>query len=135
MFGLTMDKIVVIVVIAAIVLGPDKLPAAATTLARFVRQLKAFTEQTKERVRDEVGPEFDEVDWTKFDPRRYDPRRIVRDAVQDVVAVDTLFVSEVAPVKGAGWRTPSQTPDAATDEVAAFGDEVRPDATNAEQSG
>ena len=34
-------------------------------------------------MREEMGPEFDEVDWKKLDPRQYDPRRIVMDALRD----------------------------------------------------
>ncbi len=36
-----------------------------------------------ESVRRELGPEFDDVDWAKLDPRQYDPRRIVREALSD----------------------------------------------------
>jgi sec-independent protein translocase protein TatB len=32
-------------------------------------------------MREEMGPEFDEVDWTTLDPRKYDPRRIIREAL------------------------------------------------------
>jgi sec-independent protein translocase protein TatB len=34
-------------------------------------------------MREEMGPEFDEVDWKKLDPRQYDPRRIIREALLD----------------------------------------------------
>jgi sec-independent protein translocase protein TatB len=30
-----------------------------------------------------MGPEFDDIDWQQFDPRQYDPRRIVREALLD----------------------------------------------------
>jgi sec-independent protein translocase protein TatB len=36
------------------------------------------------QVRNEMGPEFDDIDWSKLDPRQYDPRRIVREALTDV---------------------------------------------------
>jgi sec-independent protein translocase protein TatB len=35
----------------------------------------------RERMREEMGPEFDEIDWKKLDPRQYDPRRIIREAL------------------------------------------------------
>ena len=35
-----------------------------------------------------MGPEFDDIDWRKFDPRQYDPRRIVRDALSDTFDPD-----------------------------------------------
>jgi sec-independent protein translocase protein TatB len=31
-----------------------------------------------------MGPDFDDVDWKKLDPRQYDPRRIIREALTDV---------------------------------------------------
>ncbi|HXH36228.1 MAG TPA: Sec-independent protein translocase TatB [Plantibacter sp.] len=83
MFGLTIDKLLVIAVLAAFLIGPDRLPAAAASLARLVRGLKELATGARERVREEIGPEFDDVDWQKLDPRQYDPRRIIRDALLD----------------------------------------------------
>lgn len=81
MFGLTIEKITVIAVLAAFLVGPERLPAAAAGLARMVRGLKDLAGGARDRLRDEVGPEFDDVDWQKLDPRRYDPRRIIQDAL------------------------------------------------------
>ncbi|MGO4533613.1 twin-arginine translocase TatA/TatE family subunit [Leifsonia sp. 2MCAF36] len=81
MLGLTFDKLVIIAVIAAFLLGPQRLPAAAAGLGRFVRTLKNLAQDTTGRIREEVGPEFDDIDWARFDPRQYDPRRIIRDAL------------------------------------------------------
>jgi sec-independent protein translocase protein TatB len=39
-----------------------------------------MTRDAKQRLREEVG---DDVDWQQLDPRRYDPRRIVREALLD----------------------------------------------------
>ena len=69
MLGLTFDKMIVLAVIAAFLVGPTRLPAAAASLGRFVRSLRAFTTDTTERIRREVGPEFDEIDWQRRDPR------------------------------------------------------------------
>ncbi|WP_338034661.1 twin-arginine translocase TatA/TatE family subunit [Leucobacter triazinivorans] len=79
--GLTIDKILVILVIAMFVLGPERLPIYAKKLGELVRSVKRMTEGAKDRLRDEMGPEFDEVDWKQLDPRQYDPRRIIRDAL------------------------------------------------------
>lgn len=37
----------------------------------------------KDRMREEMGPDFDDIDWKQLDPRQYDPRRIIRDALLD----------------------------------------------------
>ena len=81
MFGLTFEKLMLIALIAAIVIGPDRLPLYSAKLASFIRALKGMADGAKERVREELGPEFDELDWKKLDPRQYDPRRILRDAL------------------------------------------------------
>ena len=67
--------------IAAFLLGPERLPRYAAKLGQFVRSLRDFANGAKDRMRDEMGPEFDEVDWKKLDPRQYDPRRIIREAL------------------------------------------------------
>lgn len=79
--GLTFDKIFLVLVIALIILGPDKLPMYAQKLGQFVRSAKRMADGAKDRLRDEMGPEFDDVDWKQLDPRQYDPRRIIRDAL------------------------------------------------------
>ena len=83
MFGLTVEKLVVIGILAAFLIGPERLPGYAEKLRDLVKALRSFTDSAKDRVTAELGPEFDDVDWKKLDPRQYDPRRIVRDALTD----------------------------------------------------
>ena len=64
-------------------LGPERLPYYASQLARLTKTVRGMADGAKERMREEMGPEFDEVDWKKLDPRQYDPRRIIREALLD----------------------------------------------------
>jgi sec-independent protein translocase protein TatB len=79
--GIGFEKILVIAVIALFLVGPEKLPDYAARLARFVRGARRMIDDAKDRVREEMGPDFDEEDWRRLDPRQYDPRRIIRDAL------------------------------------------------------
>lgn len=81
--GLNGGEFVIIAVIALLVIGPERLPHYASQLARLVRELRRMATGAREQVRAELGPEFDDVDWQKLDPRQYDPRRIVREALQE----------------------------------------------------
>lgn len=83
MFGLTFEKILLIGIVAVFLLGPERLPHYAAQLARLVKQLRNLANGAKDRMRDEMGPDFDDVDWKKLDPRQYDPRRIIREALTD----------------------------------------------------
>ncbi len=80
-FGLTFDKLLIIGIIAVFLLGPERLPYYASQLARLVRSLRGMANGAKDRMREEMGPDFDDIDWKKLDPRQYDPRRIIRDAL------------------------------------------------------
>ncbi|USQ81029.1 twin-arginine translocase TatA/TatE family subunit [Ornithinimicrobium faecis] len=81
MLNLGGGELVLLIVLALIILGPDKLPGYAAKLGQFVRSARDMAEGAKTHLRDEMGPGFDDVDWSALDPRQYDPRRIVRDAL------------------------------------------------------
>ncbi|WP_181274803.1 twin-arginine translocase TatA/TatE family subunit [Brevibacterium oceani] len=79
MFGLSFEKFVLIGIIAAIVIGPRRLPAYAHKLGEAVRLLRAQIDSARTRAVDSMGVE----DWQALDPRQYDPRRIVREALTE----------------------------------------------------
>lgn len=110
MAGINASELVVLLVVAAVVLGPERLPQYAQQLARLVRELRRMAQGAGDSVRRELGPEFDEVDWRKLDPRQYDPRRIVREALADTVDPDDPLGLKEKPVSdgGPGARRPAR---------------------------
>jgi sec-independent protein translocase protein TatB len=96
-FGINGSEFIVLLVVAAVVLGPERLPQYAQQLARLVRELRRMAQGASQQMREELGPEFDDIDWRKLDPRQYDPRRIVREALSDSVDPD-----DPLGVRGAG---------------------------------
>ena len=99
MFGINGSEFIVLLVVAAVVLGPERLPQYAQQLARLVRELRRMAQGASQQMREELGPEFDDIDWRKLDPRQYDPRRIVREALSDSVDPDDpLGVRGAAPL-------------------------------------
>lgn len=80
MFDLPLDKLLVIGVLALFLVGPDKLPLYAAQLGKWVRVARSMTDEAKQRVASEMGPEFEHVDWAGLDPRRYHPKRLLTDA-------------------------------------------------------
>ncbi|ROR97500.1 sec-independent protein translocase protein TatB [Salana multivorans] len=71
----------ILAVVVLLVVGPERLPEYARQLGRLVREVKRIATGATERVREELGPEID--DLRQYDPRQYDPRRIIRDALAD----------------------------------------------------
>jgi sec-independent protein translocase protein TatB len=80
-FGLSGEKILILLVIAVFVLGPDRLPQYAQQLARLVKSLRRMAEGAKDQLKSELGEDYNDLDWRKLDPRQYDPRRIIREAL------------------------------------------------------
>ena len=95
MFDINPGELVVLLVVALVVIGPERLPKYAAELGRLVREVRSFARNAREQVREEMGEEFDDVDWQALDPRRYDPRRIVREALLE--DDDEPQVSDRAP--------------------------------------
>ena len=83
MVGINGYEFILLAIIAVVILGPERLPEYASQLARLVREVRRMASGAREQLREEVGPEIDEVDWRKLDPRQYDPRRIIKEALLD----------------------------------------------------
>lgn len=81
MFGINGGELVILLVVVALVVGPERLPAYAEQLARWARGLRRVVADARTRVDSELGETG--IDWEALDPRRYDPRRIVREALLD----------------------------------------------------
>ncbi|HET9632723.1 MAG TPA: Sec-independent protein translocase protein TatB [Terrabacter sp.] len=81
MFDINGWELLLLGVLAIVILGPERLPEYAAKFGRFVRQARAMADRAKQQLQDEMGPEFSDVDWKAYDPRQYDPRKIVRDAL------------------------------------------------------
>jgi sec-independent protein translocase protein TatB len=96
LFDINGGELLVILLVAVIVIGPSRLPRYAEQLARLTKQARHLLQDARRRVDDELGDEVTDIDWEALDPRRYDPRRIVRDALLD-------------PEPGAGARTAAGT--------------------------
>lgn len=105
MFDINGAEFIVLAVLVLLVVGPERLPQYAAQLARMVREVRKFARGARDQVRAELGPEFDDVDWSKLDPRQYDPRRIVREALSEAWDDED---EQVKPVS-AGGPQPSLT--------------------------
>lgn len=55
-----------------------------------------------------MGEDFDEVDWRTLDPRQYDPRRIIREALLDDAPTPPVK-PQSAPMAPAAVPTPRPT--------------------------
>jgi len=110
-FGLSSEKILILLVLAVFILGPERLPQYARSFAQFIKKLRKMANSAQEQMKNELGEGFEDLDWKKLDPRQYDPRRIIREALlEDEVAVKHSDLNQVKakkqPKLGAGEIPP-----------------------------
>ena len=82
-FDINGGEFLVILFLAALLLGPDRLPELARSAARLLRRGRDFATGASAQMKDEMGVDLDGVDWRRYDPRQYHPRRIVQNALSD----------------------------------------------------
>lgn len=94
-FGINGWEFIVLAILAVLLLG-DRMPEYTAKLAQLVRTLRTMAEGAKGQLKEQLGPDYEDIDWRQYDPRQYDPRRIVREAFLEPL-VDDTDVSQTGP--------------------------------------
>ena len=98
MFGLTFEKLLLVGVVAVLLIGPERLPHYSSLFAKFVRNIRDMANGAKERLKEEMGDDYDPDEWKKLDPRQYDPRRIIREALLEDAPTNNTGPAAAAPL-------------------------------------
>ena len=110
-FGINGSEFLVIILVAVIVVGPQRLPEYTRKLTQLVRQLRVFLDNARSQIAEEVGPEMADLDLSSLDPRQYDPRKIVRDALGE--DIDAIREDLAHPFRSVGSAAKEMSDDAA----------------------
>ena len=60
----------VLLVVGLVVFGPDRLPEYARTAGRTLRRIREFSDNARDEIRSELGPEFANFEFEDLDPRK-----------------------------------------------------------------
>jgi sec-independent protein translocase protein TatB len=94
--GLSLEKIAVLLLLAVILVGPDRLPNLVRDAARLVRKLRTLADDATRDLREDLGPEFADLK-----PADLHPRALIQKHVIDPVLNDDV-PDEPAPPRAAG---------------------------------
>ena len=97
MFNIGPMELLVLALVGLIVIGPDKLPGLARDAARMLRTLREMATGARSQLREELGPEFADIDLRSLNPRtaiqrallgdedlsELNPRNMLHDALSD----------------------------------------------------
>ncbi|MGI8677240.1 MAG: Sec-independent protein translocase protein TatB [Jatrophihabitans sp.] len=81
MFNVGPMELMVLIIVGLVVLGPDKLPGLARDAAQLLRTLRDLATGARQQLRDELGPEFADVDLRNLNPRTAVARAVFGDEV------------------------------------------------------
>ncbi len=82
MLGMGIPEVVLILIVAVFVFGPDKLPGLAKQAGGFLRTAKQMLDNARNDLADELGEDFRDINLRDLDPREI-VRRNVLEAMND----------------------------------------------------
>lgn len=114
MFNIGPMELIVLAMVGLIVLGPDRLPGLAKDAARLIRTLRDLATGARTQLRDELGPEFADVDLRNLNPRTAISRALLGDDADKLKnfnprsALQQSIFGDDAPAAGADAATDAQ---------------------------
>jgi sec-independent protein translocase protein TatB len=82
-FGIGLMEIAVVVVVAILVFGPDRIPDFARQAGQIARQVRRMANNARDELRAELGPEYADLELRDLDPREIVRRHIAEALVED----------------------------------------------------
>lgn len=79
MLGMGWPEILVILILALLVFGPEKLPDLARQAGRFIRTVKQMADNAKADLGREMGHDFSDLSLRDLDPREVVRRSLLDD--------------------------------------------------------
>ncbi|CAB4692145.1 MAG: translocase [Actinobacteria bacterium] len=77
MFGIGLGEIAVIAFVALVVFGPDRLPDLARQAGQMAKKARALAHAARDELREELGPEFSDLELRDLDPRQIVRKHII----------------------------------------------------------
>lgn len=84
-------EIVVLLVLAIVLFGPEKLPELARKSARLLHHFRRIANDAQGRLRQELGPEFADLDLADLNPKNFVAKHLGPDAAADLEDVAGEF--------------------------------------------
>lgn len=95
-------EVVTLMVLAVILVGPDKLPTMVSDTARTLRRIRELSQSAQAGIRNELPPELGDLTLEDLNPRTFVAKNLLSAESLDLTGLTTGFdLEEEPPASGA----------------------------------
>lgn len=71
MFGIGFEKLLTLAILAAVLIGPDRLPQFAVDVAKFIQKIRGMSKEAMTEFKSQLGPEYANLDIQDLNPKTF----------------------------------------------------------------
>jgi len=90
MFGIGGGEFVALILLALLLIGPDKLPQFSVNSARFIRKVRDLAQGATKDLRENLGPGYEDLKVTDLNPKNFISKHI-----NEVLAEPSAEIAEL----------------------------------------
>jgi sec-independent protein translocase protein TatB len=106
-------EFVLLIVLAIILFGPERLPDLARKAARLIRYVRTMASSAQQQLSKELGPEFENVDLRDLNPRTFVQKHLLDD-VEPIIADVKSEITDVQRTVNASTTDAGSSANGAT---------------------
>jgi sec-independent protein translocase protein TatB len=104
-FDIGPAEFLLLLVLAVILFGPERLPELARKAARMIRYVRTLADNAQRQLKDELGPDFSDLDVRDLHPKTFVRKHLLED-VEPIVADVKKDLMEASAINGATAPAP-----------------------------
>ena len=98
MFGIGFEKLLTLAILAAILIGPDKLPKVAVDAAKLIQRIRGFSKEAMTEFKSQLGPEFANLQIEDLNPKTFINKHL-EDVVTETKKIAKVTSADLAKIK------------------------------------
>ena len=110
-------EIILVLIVALVVFGPDKLPGMIKDLGKALRQVRAQAQSMQEDLKSELGPEVGDLDLRSLHPRTFVEKHLFGDGEEDPLGIKSLLKDDDEPAVSFDKPEPVSEPAVSSERV------------------
>ena len=86
-FGIGWGELMLLLVLAVIFFGPEKLPEISRKAARVIHTVRLLANQATSQLKEELGPEYQDLTMADLNPKTFVQKHLLADMQEDLADI------------------------------------------------